>query len=195
MIAFHLGTPCESFTRARDVPPGPPPLRSDACPLGLPDLRPKDQMKVLDGNLFMRFSAWLLLLGIRFRVPGTLENPQISRLWLCPPIQRVLRHKFTYKAVTHYCYWGMPFKKATTFVSTLFELTRLEFAICRLSKRGICDTTGRPHQQLCGQNHEGIWLTRLAQPYPPRLCRAIAKCFYDWEVAEIASGFAHYIAQ
>ena len=70
-IAFHLGTPCESFTRARDVPPGPPPLRSDACPLGLPDLRPKDQMKVLDGNLFMRFSAWLLLLGKRFRVPGS----------------------------------------------------------------------------------------------------------------------------
>lgn len=125
MIAYHLGTPCESFTRARDVPPGQPPLRSDACPLGLPDLRPKDQMKVLDGNLFMRFSAWLLLLGIRFRAPGTVENPQRSRLWLCPPIQRVLRHKSTYKAVTHYCYWGMPFKKATTFVSTLFELTRL----------------------------------------------------------------------
>ena len=25
VIAFHLGTPCESFTRARDVPPGPLP--------------------------------------------------------------------------------------------------------------------------------------------------------------------------
>lgn len=30
---FHLGTPCESFTRARDVPPGPLPLRSDLQPL------------------------------------------------------------------------------------------------------------------------------------------------------------------
>ena len=34
---FHLGTPCESFTRARDIPPGPPPLRSDQQPLGLSD--------------------------------------------------------------------------------------------------------------------------------------------------------------
>ena len=26
VIAFHLGTPCESFSRAQDVPPGPAPL-------------------------------------------------------------------------------------------------------------------------------------------------------------------------
>lgn len=32
--AFHLGTPCESFSRARDVPPGPPPLRSNEFPFG-----------------------------------------------------------------------------------------------------------------------------------------------------------------
>ena len=33
LLGFHLGTPCESFTRAREIPPGPPPLRSDSRPL------------------------------------------------------------------------------------------------------------------------------------------------------------------
>lgn len=55
VIGLHLGTPCDSFTRVRNVPPGPPPLRSDACPLGLPGLRPGVQLKVLTGNLWLRF--------------------------------------------------------------------------------------------------------------------------------------------
>ena len=54
----HLGTPCNSFTRARDNPPGPPPLRSNAHVLGLPNLAVHDQKKVKDGNLFMRFSVF-----------------------------------------------------------------------------------------------------------------------------------------
>ncbi len=195
LAGFHLGTPCESFTRARDVPPGPPPLRSDAFPLGLPELRPKDHLKVSDGNVFMRFSVWMMMLGLRFRVPGTLENPQTSRLWLCPPILRLLRKSQVFKVVTHYCFWGKPFRKATTFVSVLVQLTRLENSKCTSSKRGICGTTNRPHLQLCGQNKDGVWLTRLAQPYPQRMCNAIAKCFVDFEISSIAAGFEYYIAR
>lgn len=37
--AGHLGTPRNSFSRARDQLGGPPPLRSDKCPMGLPGLR------------------------------------------------------------------------------------------------------------------------------------------------------------
>ena len=88
---FHLGTPCESFTRARDIRPGPPPLRSDSAPLGLPDLSPGDQLKVVLGNLWMRFSVWLLRLGLRFSVPGSMENPARSRIWLCAPVVMLLR--------------------------------------------------------------------------------------------------------
>ena len=40
VIAMHLGTPCTSLTRARDAPGGPPPLRSNELPWGLPNLRP-----------------------------------------------------------------------------------------------------------------------------------------------------------
>jgi hypothetical protein len=30
VLSVHCGFPCSSFSRARDVPPGPPALRSDA---------------------------------------------------------------------------------------------------------------------------------------------------------------------
>lgn len=162
VFGFHLGTPCESFTRARDVPPGPPPLRSDACPLGLLGLQPGDQLKVKTGNLWMRFTAWMLGLALQSGRWATLENPQRSRLWLCPPIASILCRKWVYKYVTHYCFWGMPFKKATTFVSVHFQLTRLEDSVCVGARRGICAFTGEPHFQLCGQDSQGRWFTKLS---------------------------------
>ena len=39
IAAVWMGTPCNSFSRARDRPGGPPPLRSDDHPNGLPMLR------------------------------------------------------------------------------------------------------------------------------------------------------------
>ena len=44
----HLGTPCHSFSRARDQPGGPPRLRSDKEPLGLDNLRPADMSAKYD---------------------------------------------------------------------------------------------------------------------------------------------------
>lgn len=145
---FHLGTPCESFTRARDIPPGPPPLRSDQQPLGLSGLKPHDQTKVVVGNIFMRWSAGLLALACMLNIPGTLENPQRSRLWLCPPIQQIVRRRVSQLAVTHYCGWGMPWKKPTAFLAVHVNIARIETAQCKCSKRGICGYSGKPHVQL-----------------------------------------------
>ena len=76
----HLGTPCNSFSRARDQPGGPPPVRSDQRPLGLDGLRPHDQLKVQLGNVLMRFTARLLLVVAQYGLAFTLENPARSRL-------------------------------------------------------------------------------------------------------------------
>ena len=40
--AFHMGFPCSSWSRARDLPNGPPRLRSQHHIWGLPDLAPHD---------------------------------------------------------------------------------------------------------------------------------------------------------
>ena len=192
---FHLGTPCESFTRARDIPPGPPPLRSDQQPLGLSGLKPHDQTKVVIGNIFMRWSAGLLALACMFKIPATLENPQRSRLWLCPPIQQIVRRRVCQLAVTHYCGWGMPWKKPTAFLAVHVNIARIETAQCKCSKRGICGFSGKPHVQLRGQDSTGQWLTKLAQPYPMKLCTTLAKCYYDYEVEQIAHNFASHFWQ
>ncbi|CAK0855346.1 unnamed protein product [Prorocentrum cordatum] len=57
IAAVWLGTPCHSWSRARDIRPGPPPLRSDLHVMGLPDLAPRDAEKVRIGNALMKFSA------------------------------------------------------------------------------------------------------------------------------------------
>jgi hypothetical protein len=193
VIAFHLGTPCESFSRARDVPPGPPPLRSDDRPLGLDNLKPHDSIKVLTGNVFMRFSAALLHLAWELHIPATLENPDRSRLWLCPPIRSLLRRSMVNRFVTHYCSWGMPYKKATGFLAIHLDLSRISAVMCFGSKRGICRFSDKRHIQLFGQNQQGQWLTKLAQPYPWKLCVALAKCFHDFEVQTIAHNFSKHL--
>ena len=174
---FHLGTPCESFSRARDVPPGPPPLRSDLRPLGLDDLKPHDQAKVMLGNLFMRFSIYLLSLAHRLHLPASMENPQRSRIWLCPPVLALMRRRHVAMFLTHFCGWGKPFRKATSFMGVWVDFSRIEARQCRGGRRGLCLFTGQRHQQLVGQNSSGQWLTKLAQPYPLGLCDSLAKCF------------------
>ncbi len=192
VVGFHLGTPCESFSRARDVPPGPPPLRSNDRPLGLDGLRAHDQLKVMIGNLFVRLSAALLILGWKLKAPGNLENPERSRLWLCHPIQAVLRKRGVQFAVTHFCCLGTPYRKATGFLGVHLNLDRLENVKCRSSKRGICQYSGCRHMQLHGRNPDGQWLTKLTQPYPQRMCTALAKCFLDWELSLFAAQFSKH---
>ena len=98
----HLGTPCNSFSRARDNPPGPPPLRSNECVLGLANLSPVDQQKVRDGNALMRFSVCILYLALALCLPWTMENPATSRLWICPSVLRLLRRKHVQLAIVEY---------------------------------------------------------------------------------------------
>ena len=48
------GTPCDSMTKARKRPGGPPALRNAKHPHGLPDLRLADQAAVRVGNLLAK---------------------------------------------------------------------------------------------------------------------------------------------
>ena len=189
----HLGTPCESFTRARDAPPGPCPLRSNLQPLGLRGLCPADQVKVELGNLWMRFSVKVVLLCWKLRLSATLENPLTSRFWRCPPVQQLLRRPHVGRWTTHYCAWGKPFKKPTAFLGVHIDLSVLELHKCR-GKR-ICDFTLRPHVPLQGRTAAGQWRTKWAEPYPTRMCAAIAKAFYNAEVAVLARKFEQCYAR
>eukprot|EP00434_Breviolum_minutum_P020702 symbB.v1.2.018256.t1/scaffold1449.1/size118046/7 len=176
IAAGHLGTPCNSFSRARDQPGGPPPLRSDSKPLGLEGLRPGDEAKVRIGNVLMRFSVRIMLLALMLGLPFTLENPRRSPLWICPPMLALLRRRNVSTVFVDFCMFK---KKPTTFAGVHVSFTRLQSYRCIGSKRGICLHYGKPHLPLSGQTSSGEWLTKIAEPYPTGLCNGLAKVFLD----------------
>ena len=193
VVAGHLGTPCGSFSRARDRPGGPPRLRSDECPLGLEGLKPHDAQKVAVGNILMRFTVRVMLLALRMILPFTLENPARSRLWLCPPIRALLRRKHVRVQQVEYCSFGMPWKKSTLFVAVHLVLHTLEPYRCIGAKRGLCNYSGHAHVPLAGQLPDGRWMTHVAEPYPNKLCTVLAGCFRDFYVSRIADNLAQHL--
>ena len=193
IIAGHLGTPCNSFSRARDQPGGPPPLRSDSQPLGLPGLKPHDAKKVHLGNILLRFKVRLMILALVHFVPFTVENPRRSRLWICPPMVAFLRRRTVQIGLVDYCMFGMPWKKSTQLAGVHISFEQFSSYRCIGSKRGCCLRTGKAHLPLAGQSSSGVWLTKQAEPYPFKFCQLLARIFCNAEVALIAPNFSRHL--
>ena len=81
ICAVWLGTPCNSFSIARDQPWGTAhPLRTNEEPYGLSDPRPSDAEKVRTGNVLAQFSLGVFEDCTAARIPATVENPSTRRL-------------------------------------------------------------------------------------------------------------------
>ena len=188
VIGIHMGTPCQSFTRARDHGPGPPPLRSNEHPLGLPGLaRAGDLRAVQIGNTLMRVSVRVLRACARARIPCSIENPRSSRIWLCPQIESVLRLRCCSSVIVDYCMFGKPWRKSTIFAGVHLDWSGLGKFRCLGAAPGLCRRTGFPHQQLSGVNDAGVFWTKIAEPYPTKLCYLVATAFVNFEVSETAN--------
>ena len=87
---LHCGTPCNTFTAARKLDGGPPPLRSKEAPEGLPGLRPSDEVLVFLGNLFLERSAEACFLVFALGGDFTIENPLLSLIWETAQMQQLL---------------------------------------------------------------------------------------------------------
>ena len=183
-----LGTPCTSWSRARRWDGnGPGPLRDDhEFLLGLPGLSHKDQLKVSQGNVLMRFTAKVFRICLKYNIPVALENPHTSRLWLTSPIKHLLYHKQTEWGFTDFCQDGMPFRKRTRLLWANVDL-RSALRPCQ-GPRGVCSRTHERHQQLVG-SRGGQFLTLLAQPYPHGLCRRLAVAFEHAVMQRVATRF------
>eukprot|EP00435_Cladocopium_sp_Y103_P066873 s464_g29.t1 len=89
--AVHLGLPCGTSSRAREVPiprelrkagvPEPPPLRSAEFPLGLPNLAPRHQRRVDSANALYKLATEVILWCFLHDVVVSVENPENSWLW------------------------------------------------------------------------------------------------------------------
>ena len=117
IVYVWLGTPCNSWSRARRWDgKGPGPLRDDHDYIyGLPGLSHLDSDKVRLGNNLMRFSAKVFRICLDLGIPVALENPYTSRLWLAPPMKHLLQHKLTDFCYTDFCQAARPGERGRVF--------------------------------------------------------------------------------
>ena len=170
---FH--TPCTSFCIARDRNSQ---IRNRNSPLGLPisQLSPKQIITLKDGNETMYASLRMIREFDRLGLPWIVENPQTSRLWLCPGFVALMKQANVQFVVFHMCQFGSKWKKPTSIMTgNIPEHMLRELRRTCSGRRGFCSRTGKRHLVLSGSSPSGVPWTRIAQVYPRNLCVALAK--------------------
>lgn len=173
VLAAMLAPPCSSFSPARDRTMV---IRTRECPWGLPNLPSHEQRKVEIGNLCflsaLKIIGWLDEAG----VPWVLENPHGSKCWHLAQLQVLSQSLHTQIVVVDFCQYQTSWRKRTRLLCgniATEDLDRMRLRRCT-GTRGYCSRTQRKHFQLSGSNKKGIPWTRVAQPYPPRLCHDLS---------------------
>ncbi|CAE7505806.1 unnamed protein product, partial [Symbiodinium necroappetens] len=147
---LHLGTPCSSFSIARSRPGGPPPLRSRTEPLGFTTSSQAGQWQITLANELLFRSLELFAAVV----------PQVQQLKLQPHL---------YNVDLDQCQFGSSFRKPTRFLVSDARFLALARA---------CDGSHQ-HAPLKGRlrlpSREVVFMTRLAQEYPIKLCELFAE--------------------
>ena len=127
-----MGTPCETFSRARTGPPGPRPLRTAQSPYGLPrgSLTEREFEQVRLGTYFALQSCRMAQAAIRAGVPWGLENPEPMgnpvSLFALPEFQDLAESRDVRVSDFDQCHLGAGSKKPTRVLSWGLDLRALE---------------------------------------------------------------------
>ena len=175
VLGAMLATPCTTFSVARDRTEV---LRSREHPWGLPPqlLSEADRKKVSDGNACAQATLKIIAWCDRLQLPWIVANPISSKLWQLPEFQRLLHADHTEVAVIDFCAYGRRWRKRTQLLTgnvSSQDVARLQGRRCGGS-RGVCSFSGHQHFRLTGLGPEGTPWNKIAQPYPPALCRDLA---------------------
>ncbi|CAK0850468.1 unnamed protein product, partial [Prorocentrum cordatum] len=194
VCGLHAGFPCETFSRARDRPNGPPRLRPQEHVWGLPSLHPEgaDFQKVKWGNLHARLTISFCVLCCQCFVPWSVENPALSYAWQLPPMLPLLQRRQVTTQVIEYCRFGTPWRKSTRIAAFLLDLAPLAKFRCT---GPVCVLTGQRHQELSGKDASGRFRTRLAEAYPRKLCSTLARAYADEKAKSRAGQFSVLIGR
>ena len=109
-------------------------------------------------------------LANRFKVPWTIENPLTSIVWVTKQMKNLLRSSRAEEGRFDFCQYGKPWRKATKIVGTVPGLE----AASRKCTGKVCSRTALPHVKLEGRNAHGVFWTKIAEPYPEKLCKELS---------------------
>lgn len=169
VIAVHCAPPCGTCSKARGIPledgsAGPPELRSEDSPLGLPHLSPTDRVKVEAANqLYERMAAFLEFLNQK-NIPWVMENPTNSWLWSLPFFESMI--KDAHFAHCHACAFGSTRKKKTSFLSNDPDI--------RIMQR-FCEEAPPHDHEPWGYNPEAGFATAMEAQYPEDMCQQLVQ--------------------
>ena len=166
---------CSSWSRARDIPNGPPRLRDDFDGLwGLPSLIGKPLQQVLLANSLWKWVFRFLKIARLCEIPFLIENPKSSRLWLTPQAAAIRGWPQASFVVADFCQYGTDYKKPTGLLC--YRLPRVAAAAKTCSPvQGRCSRTGCRHRVLQGKDANGRFLTKAAEVYPTKFANVIAE--------------------
>ena len=179
------GPPCETYTAARHMPDGPPPLRSHDWPQGLPHNSQKSWRQTRVGSILMRFMLTMICALARVGGMALLEHPAFpvwiaskrpSSIWSCKVVRWLKRLHCTQIATFDQCLYGCRARKPTTFL--LIRMPSLWKEIVNLGHAGRCNHPHGTHRVLKGRDSEGVFNTAVAKIYPEKLNLAISKAVY-----------------
>ena len=173
VVGVFMGTPCTTFSGARDRNSR---IRSRRFPWGLPDLPERLQAQVLQGNRLARATLRILRACLANGTPAVLENPATSRLFLLPGLRRIMSSACAAYHIIDLCQYGASWRKPTGLLFLNYSAQAIEhFVRPRCTpQHGICSKTKRKHIVLSGNAPEGIPWTRAAQVYPQILCKELS---------------------
>jgi hypothetical protein len=88
---------------------------------------------------------------------------------------------------------GEPWRKSTTFLNFGVDLSEIGQHRCLWAARGFCLRTAVPHLRLQGRAPNGKWWTKVAEPYPPKLCNDLVTACVNSHIASRACDFTSLI--
>ena len=175
------GSPCETFSAARMLENGPPPLRDEQHPFGKKLLTKKQSKQVAVGNMLLFFIMRFLQCIASAGGCGFAEHPQfptwmLSRspasIWRLTPVQWFRKLACASFISFDQCTVGGPSVKPTTLL-----LVRLGQTRAFLRSQGDCGRCAHgpgAHKALGGREGDSF-ATAKAKIYPHGLNRAIAE--------------------
>ena len=144
-------------------------------PWGVDELNESELKQLQQGNACLRFTIRVIKLCLKKGVPFILENPLTSMIWDFEDLPRFVVHPATAVRFADFCRFGTCWKKPIRFLCGNFGSgDTLSLDLRCSGPRGFCSRTGARHFILEGPGPGGVPRTRTAQPYPPRLCKALA---------------------
>ena len=119
LFGIHLGPPCGTSSRARDIRrrfgSDPKPLRSVEFPDGLPNLSARDKARVHTANPLYKLSGEILSYATANGILCSLENPLRSHMWNTTYLTQALQSVGAqlHEMLFHHCMFGSQRKKRT----------------------------------------------------------------------------------